>query len=97
MKTMDQITIPKTTITDEQYVYNARQLVMTIIYRAAEDYCFTDSDPKRKAIIKELCSPYMNTVSDGMSVIVAEQLELNPKDIAERLRRHHEIAEKEEL
>lgn len=91
MKTMDEITIPKTTLTPEQYAYNARQLVMTIIYRAAEDYCFTVSDKKKQAILKDLRSPCMNDISNGMSILVAEQLELHPEEIAERLQRHSEV------
>lgn len=91
MKTMDQITIPATTITDEQYAYNARQLVMTIIHRAVGDYCFTASETKRQAILKDLRSSYMNDISDGMSLVIAEQLELHPSEIAERLRRNGEV------
>jgi hypothetical protein len=97
MKTMDEITIPETTITDEQYAYNARQLIMTVIYRAAEEYCAIDSDSRRNAILKDLRSSYMNDISDGMSVLVAEQLELHPEEIAERMRRNHENPGMEEV
>jgi hypothetical protein len=90
MKEMTEITIPETTITPEQYAHNARQLVMSIIYRATSEYCGSNSESHRKAILKDLRSRYMNEISDGMSVIVAEQLELHPEEIAERLRRHHE-------
>ena len=85
MKTMDQITMPETTITPEQYAFNARQLVMTILYRAVDDYCFTLSDKKRAEILKDLRSARMSTMSDGMSILVADQLENHHKEIAERL------------
>ena len=90
MKEMTEITIPETTITDEQYAHNARQLVMSVIYRAASEYCSSNSESHRKAILKDLRSRHMDEISDGMSVIVAEQLELHPEEIAERFRRHHE-------
>ena len=85
MKTMDQIIIPATTITDEQYLKNARQLFMTIIHKAVKDYCSSESEARRAAILKELRSKYMDYVSDGMSVIVAEQLEKNYDAIKARV------------
>lgn len=95
MKDMSEITIPETTITPEQYSFNARQLIMAVIYRAVEDYCFFKNEVNREEILKHLRSSRMNELSDGMSVIVAEQLELHPEEIAERLRRNHEIASKD--
>lgn len=90
MKEMNEITIPATTITDEQYALNARQLVMTIIYNAAKDYCQTTSESKRKAILKDLRSSYMDFASDGMSVITAEQLEKNCDAIKARILKEEE-------
>ena len=90
MKTMDQITIPETTITDEQYISNARQLFMTVIHRAVKEYCCSDSEPRRKAILKDLRSPYMDCVSDGMSVIAADQLEKNGDAIKARILKEEE-------
>lgn len=83
MKTMDEITIPKTTISTEQYVYNARQLAMAVTLQAAREYCNT----KRDSILKELRSTWMDIITDGTSVIVAEQLELHPEEIRARLRK----------
>ena len=90
MKTMEEITIPETTITPEQYAANARQLIASVILQGARDYCRTNSETKRSAILNDLRSSRMKVMSDGMSAIVAEQLELHPEEIAERLRRNNE-------
>ena len=86
MKDMSEITIPKTTITDAQHSYNARQLYMTVIYRAVEDYCKTHCESTRKAILKDLRSARMTSLTDGMSELVAGQLEIDSDAIAERLK-----------
>lgn len=90
MKNMSEITIPETTITDEQYSYNARQLFMTVVHRAVVDYCRSASESRKAAILKELRSKYMDCVSDGMSVIVAEQLEKNCDIIRARILKEEE-------
>ena len=90
-KDMTEITIPKSTITDEQYAYNARQLIMTIIHRAVADYCQTISESRKAEILKSLRSKYMDYVSDGMSVIVAEQLEKNYDAIKARILKKEEL------
>lgn len=81
---------------------NIRTLVCEIIMQAARDY-FTKDEykteekteemfaKKRKAILKDLRSSYMDFISNGTSVIVAEKLERHPEEIAARLRKHHEI------
>lgn len=86
MKTMDEITIPETTISTEQYVYNARQLAMAITLQAAREYC-SACDTRKDSILKELRSTWMDIITDGTSVIVAEQLELHPEEIRARLRK----------
>ena len=88
MKSMNEITVPATTITTDQYAYNARQLIMTVIYHAANEYCTSNSEPHRRNILKDLRSARMNDLSDGTSVIVAEQLELHPDEIRERFKRN---------
>ena len=85
MRSMNEISIPETTITPEQYDINARQLVATILLRATRDYCRTQSDSKRNAIIKDLRSYHMDFMSSGMSVVVAEQLEQHCDEIRERI------------
>ena len=71
-----------------------RNLACAIILQAVKDY-FEDgiTDKQRKAILKDLRSPYMDTLSNGTSVIVAEQLEQHPEEIAVRLRKHYEMEE----
>lgn len=83
---------------------NLRNLACAIILQAAKDY-FTKEEylteektetmfiRKRKAILKDLRSSYMDTLSNGTSIIVAEQLELHPEEIAARLRQHYEMEE----
>lgn len=90
MKDMNEITIPKTTITSDQYAANARQLIASVLLQGARDYCKTKSETSRNTILKDLRSSRMDSISDGMSLIVAEQLELHPEEIAERLRQNCE-------
>ena len=84
---MENIIIPKTTITTDQYAVCARHLAAAIMLQATRDYCKSKSDSKRAAILKDLRSAHMDFLSDGMAVVVAEQLEKHPEEIAERLRR----------
>ena len=90
MKDMNEITIPETTITPEQYNVNARQLVASILLQGARDYCRSKSEKRRRAILKDLRSSHMNFVSDGMSIIVAEQLEKNGEAIKARISKEEE-------
>lgn len=71
--------------------FGMRQLVCAIILQAVKDYCAKNtSDKKKDAIIMDLRSPYMDQISNGTSVIVAEQLELHPVEIAKRLKVYEE-------
>lgn len=67
-------------------------LISAIIMQAVKDYCRGDDDEK-KTILKELRSPWMNGITGGRSIIVAEQLEKNCSDITARLIKYHEISE----
>lgn len=68
-----------------------RELTCAITMQAVRDYFANDVTPKKqKTILKELRAPWMDFITDGMSVIVAEQLEKNPKEIRERVRRDGE-------
>jgi hypothetical protein len=82
---MNSITIPKTTITPEQYAVNARQLAASILLQAVKDYCKTNSETTRKEILKNLRSSRMDFISDGMSIVTAEQLEKNCEAIKARI------------
>ena len=92
MEDMSEITIPKTTITNEQYARGARQLAMAILLQATRDYCKSKSEGNRKVILKDLRSNRMDFISDGTSIMVAEQLELHPDEICERVRKQSDIA-----
>ena len=81
--------------------YAIRQLACTIILQAVRDYFIKKEyktikkteemfDKKRKEIIKDLRSAYMDMLSNGQSVLVAEQLEKHPEEIAVRLHKYEE-------
>ena len=85
MKDMHELAIPETTITPEQYSVNARQLVAAILLQATRDYCRTNAESSHKEVIRSLRSSHMDFISNGMSIIVAEQLEKNGDEIKARL------------
>lgn len=65
---------------------NIRNLAAAITLQAVKDYFDATGEPKQQnAILKELRSPYMDLLTNGTSLAVADQLEKNPKEIAERL------------
>lgn len=68
--------------------YNYRELGCGIAHQAAKDY-FEPGTTKamKKKILKDLRSDHLVQLSDGISLVVAEQLEKHPKEIAERLKR----------
>ena len=68
---------------------NIRNLTCAIVLQAAKDYCNKKASPERKAaILKDLRSKWMDFITEGTSVVVAEQLEKHPQEIAERVRQH---------
>lgn len=69
----------------------ARNLACAITMQAVRDY-FREgtTDARKQAILKELRSNYMQLITGGTSIVVAEQLEKNPKEIAERLKLYNE-------
>lgn len=65
-----------------------KELCMRITYESIEE--FIEKYGKEKAqnkIIKELKSPWMKFVSNGLSIILAEKLETNPAEICDRVKR----------
>jgi hypothetical protein len=67
--------------------YNYRNLGAAIVLQATKDYCNpTTTKAMRKAILKDLHSSHLNQLSDGISLVVAEQLEKHPQEIAKRLK-----------
>ena len=65
---------------------NIKSLAIATIWMAVRDY-FDTTPERRRIILKDLRSPWMDLFTNGMSVIVAEQLELHPKEIETRLRK----------
>ena len=71
--------------------FDARNLACAITMQAVKDYFDPKTTPeKQKAILKDLRSKYMDFITNGTSIVVAEQLEKNPEEIRERVRREIE-------
>lgn len=69
---------------------NIRQLACAILMQAVRDY-FRSSTEKKAVILADLRSDYMDTITKGLSLTVAEQLELHPEEIRDRLYKNREI------
>ena len=67
-----------------------RNLVAAITLQAVRDY-FGSTTEGKKLILKDLRSSWMQMLTGGQSVVVAEQLEKHPEEIRERMRRHKEM------
>lgn len=68
-----------------------RSLGKAIVYEAIKEFAEEKNNPKmQQKILKDLRSPYMDFVSEGISVIVAEKLATNPDEICDRVRRFEE-------
>ena len=64
---------------------NYRQLGFAVTLKAAKDYVKTGSKKRREEIIKDLRSPWMQYISDGLSIKLADRLETNPKEVKKNL------------
>lgn len=71
------------------FTKNYRQLAFAILMQAVRDYCRTTSETTKIVILQDLRTDYMDNITDGMSIVAAEKLELYPKDIAARLRQRN--------
>lgn len=67
--------------------YYYRQLAYAIVLQAVKDF-FNTSTAGKRAILKDLRSSYMNSITSGTSRNIAEQLEKHPEEIRKRLHRH---------
>jgi hypothetical protein len=67
--------------------YAIRQLAAAVTLQAVTDF-FHSSTEKKRIILKDLRSAWMQTFTNGTSKNVADELEKNPEVIRERLRRH---------
>ena len=68
-----------------------RRLAAAVTMQAVRDF-FRANEKGRKQILKDLRSDWMDMLTDGTSVNVAEQLEKHPEEIAERMRRNETTA-----
>lgn len=74
---------------------NYRQLGKAITYEAIREFIEKEDKPKEQAkIIRQLRSGYMDLISGGLSVILAEKLETNPEPICARVRKEEEERKK---
>ena len=62
-----------------------RSLAAATILQAVKDY-FRGNPKSRQQILKDLRSNWMDSFTNGMSVIVADKLERNPEEIARRMK-----------
>lgn len=70
----------------------ARELACAITMQAVRDYFAPKAtEKKRKEILKDLCSKWMDFITNGLSITVAKQLETNPDEIRERLCKDCEV------
>lgn len=67
-----------------------RELACAITMQAVKDYLAENDKAQRRAILKDLRSPYMELLTGGMSSTIVNQLELHPGEIAERMRKYKE-------
>ena len=63
-----------------------KQLAAAVMLQAAKDYINATKDKKKKEILRDLKSGWMQTLSNGQSLIIAEQLEKHPEEIKRRIK-----------
>lgn len=68
--------------------YQIRSLAAAVTMQAVNDYFETPKN--QKLILHDLRSEWMQYLSNGISLTVAEQLELHPEQIRARLRKYKE-------
>jgi hypothetical protein len=62
-------------------------LAAAVVLQATKDYFSRQTtDEKRKVILKQLRSDWMEVFTDGTSIVVAERLEKYPEEIKSRLK-----------
>ena len=62
------------------------ELAAATIWQAAKDYVSTKCDRQRKSILRDLRSDWMQFFTNGLSVVVAKELERNPDEIRKRIK-----------
>jgi hypothetical protein len=69
-------------------MHQIRSLAAATVMQAVQDYFQAPNEQKQ--ILRDLRSEWMQYLSNGISLTVAEQLERNPKQIRARLRKFKE-------
>lgn len=62
-----------------------QQLGYAVVFQAIKDYFDTKSENEKIGIIRDLCSEWMISISDGLSKIAAQKLLSDPKAIEKRI------------
>ena len=65
-----------------------KALATAVIWQAVKDF-FRVSEKKQAVILKDLRSDWMDMFTDGVSVVIAEQLEKHPDEIKARLPKYN--------
>lgn len=68
-------------------IFHIDNLASAVLLQAVKDYC-GGSDREKRAILKDLRSPWMDFFTQGRAKVVAQELERNPDEIKERMKRH---------
>lgn len=66
--------------------FNYNELGCAVTLRAAKDFFRTKKEERKKKIIKDLKSSWMDYISRGNSIILAEKLEHNPDEVYKNLK-----------
>jgi hypothetical protein len=77
-------------------IANYKQLGYAIALQAIRDFFKTNSERSKAKIIKDLKSPYMDLLTNGLSIILAEKLETNPAEIEARIKKQESEEETNE-
>ena len=67
-----------------------KRLGYAIAFQALKDY-FDSSTAQKRVIIKDLRSHWMDWITDGLSVQLADRLKSDPKGVERRFKREAEV------
>ena len=67
-----------------------KNLACAVLLQATKDY-FKSTESQQKQIIKDLRSTWMEQFSNGLSLVVANELIKNPEEIQERIKRNNAL------
>ena len=77
-------------------INNYKQLGYAVVIQAIKDYIEAEHSPKKqRAIIKQLRSPWLDWLSNGLSVQLADRLKTNARETYDRLKKSYNEEELE--